>query len=53
MQNTPLTVFLVDDEKLIRSGMKKLLPWETIGFRIIGEAEKRAGGIASYPGADP
>ena len=39
MQNTPLTVFLVDDEKLIRSGMKKLLPWETIGFRIIGEAE--------------
>lgn len=37
--NAPLTVFLVDDEKLIRSGMKKLLPWETLGFRIIGEAE--------------
>ena len=39
MQSTPLTVFLVDDEKLIRSGMKKLLPWESLGFRLVGEAE--------------
>lgn len=39
MGNMVLTVFLVDDEKLIRSGMKKLLPWESLGFRIIGEAE--------------
>ncbi len=39
MQSTPLTVLLVDDEKLIRSGMKKLLPWESLGFRIVGEAE--------------
>ena len=39
MPHTPLTVFLVDDETLIRSGMKKLLPWEALGFSIVGEAE--------------
>ena len=39
MPHTPLTVFLVDDETLIRSGMKKLLPWDALGFSIVGEAE--------------
>lgn len=39
MQQAPLTVFLVDDEKLIRSGMKKLLPWDALGFSVVGEAE--------------
>ena len=37
---TPLLrVFLVDDETLIRTGMKKLLDWESLGFTVIGEAE--------------
>ena len=39
MPHTPLTVFLVDDETLIRSGMKKLLSWDALGFSIVGEAE--------------
>lgn len=34
-----LTVFLVDDESIIRNGMKKLLDWESNGFTVIGEAE--------------
>ena len=38
MDNKLLSVFLVDDEKLIRDGMKKLLKWEENGFRICGEA---------------
>lgn len=38
MENRLLTVFIVDDEKLIRDGMKKLLKWEENGFRICGEA---------------
>ena len=38
MENKMLTVFIVDDEKLIRDGMKKLLKWEENGFRICGEA---------------
>ena len=38
MSNRMLTVFIVDDEKLIRDGMKKLLKWEENGFQICGEA---------------
>lgn len=38
MDSRILTVFIVDDEKLIRDGMKKLLRWEEHGFQIIGEA---------------
>ena len=38
MDNRILSVFLVDDEKIIRDGMKKLFTWETNGFRVIGEA---------------
>jgi len=33
-----LKVFLVDDEHLVRKGLKKLIPWEQLGFVISGEA---------------
>jgi two-component system response regulator YesN len=33
-----LKVFLADDEHLIRRGLKKLIPWEELGFEIRGEA---------------
>lgn len=33
-----LKVFLVDDEHLIRKGLKKLISWEQYGFEIWGEA---------------
>lgn len=39
MPEKMLTVFLVDDESIIRNGMKKLLNWEEIGFTLAGEAE--------------
>ena len=38
MDNRLLSVYIVDDEKLIRDGMKKLLQWEQYGFHICGEA---------------
>ncbi len=38
MDNRLLSVLIVDDEKLIRDGMKKLLNWQEHGFQIIGEA---------------
>lgn len=38
MDNRKLSVFIVDDERLIRDGMKKLLKWEENGFEICGEA---------------
>lgn len=38
MNNRLLNVFIIDDEKLIREGIKKLLPWTELGFSICGEA---------------
>lgn len=38
MDNRMLNVYIVDDEKLIRDGMKKLIKWEEHGFSICGEA---------------
>lgn len=49
-----LSVFLVDDEELIREGLKKLIPWEQFGFRISGEASdgEEALEIINYTNAD-
>jgi two-component system response regulator YesN len=33
-----LSVFLVDDEYLIKRGLRKLIQWEELGFKICGEA---------------
>lgn len=38
MNSRMLKVFIVDDEKLIREGIKKLLRFEKLGFSICGEA---------------
>lgn len=32
------TVFIADDELIIRQGLKCIIEWEELGFRIIGEA---------------
>lgn len=32
------TVFIVDDEALIRDGLKQIIDWEALGFTICGEA---------------
>lgn len=37
-ENHNISVFLVDDERLIREGMKHLINWESYGFTICGEA---------------
>ncbi|MDE6974783.1 MAG: response regulator [Lachnospiraceae bacterium] len=33
-----LTLLIVDDEKLVREGIKHILDWEKLGFSICGEA---------------
>ncbi len=35
---TPIKLLLADDEPIILRGLKKLLPWEELGFEIVGEA---------------
>ena len=32
------TVFIADDELIIRQGIKCIIDWEQLGFEIIGEA---------------
>ncbi len=32
------TVLIADDEAIIRRGLKKIIDWEMLGFKIIGEA---------------
>lgn len=32
-------VQLVDDEPLVRMGLKKLIPWEQLGFKVVCEAQ--------------
>jgi two-component system, response regulator YesN len=32
------TVFIVDDEALIRDGLKQIIDWEALGFTVCGEA---------------
>jgi len=34
-----LTLLLVDDEPIIRAGLKGIIPWEKYGYEICGEAE--------------
>lgn len=33
-----LKIFLVEDETVIREGLKKTIPWEQYGYRFVGEA---------------
>jgi two-component system response regulator YesN len=31
-------VLIIDDEQLVRMGLKSMLPWEKLGYEIVGEA---------------
>ena len=33
------TVYLADDEQLIREGLAETIPWDSLGLRLIGTAE--------------
>ena len=37
-----LKVLLVDDEVIIRQGLKKIIDWQSAGFEIAGEASNGA-----------
>ena len=34
-----IPVMLVEDEFLIRIGLKTCIPWETLGYQIVAEAD--------------
>ena len=38
MENPLINVLIVDDEKIVREGIKHLIDWNNLGFCICGEA---------------
>jgi two-component system response regulator YesN len=46
---------IVDDERLIREGLRKVIPWEDLGFKVIAEASsgKNALELAINKGKEP
>ena len=41
-----MNILLVDDEAIIRAGMRALIPWEEHGYRLVGEAADASQGMA-------
>lgn len=42
-----LKVFLVEDEKIMREGIKNNIDWEKEGFSFVGDAGRRGTGLSS------
>jgi two-component system response regulator YesN len=40
-----LSVIVVDDEVLVRVGLRTMLPWSTMGYRIVGDAGNGVEGL--------
>lgn len=48
-----IKVLLIDDEPAIRKGLRNLIPWETYGFTICGEAGSAADGMEKIESLSP
>lgn len=46
-------VLIVDDEVLVRIGLKNTIDWESIGFTVVGEASNGEQGYAQYLKHEP
>lgn len=40
-----ISVMIIDDEEIIREGLKKTIDWESMGCNIVGEAEDGVSGL--------
>lgn len=36
-----IRILFVDDEAIVREGLKKCIDWEVNGFEVVGAAERR------------
>ena len=41
-------VFLVEDESVIREGLKNNIPWEECGYELVGEASDGEKGLQMF-----
>jgi two-component system response regulator YesN len=48
-----LSVIIVDDEILVRVGLRTMLPWGDLGYRIVGDAENGVEGLKLLKGLQP
>lgn len=46
-------VLIVDDEVLVRIGLKNTIDWESIGFTVVGEASNGEQGFAQFQSLNP
>ncbi|NTV90780.1 MAG: response regulator [Clostridiales bacterium] len=46
-------ILLVDDEPLIREGLKHILPWEEYGIELVGEAENGQSALRFFEAENP
>ena len=42
MANKIINVLIVDDEQIVREGLRYIIDWNTLGFCICGEAANRS-----------
>jgi len=48
-----IRIFVVDDEPLIREGIRKILDWSSLGAQIIGDAENGLAALSLAAGLKP
>jgi len=48
-----IKVLLIDDEEIIREGLKKVIGWKELGCKIVGEAEDGSEGIKLIKSLQP
>ncbi|SHH72509.1 response regulator transcription factor [Clostridium grantii] len=48
-----IRVLLIDDDEVIREGMKDSIPWDELGFEVIGEADNGKSGIDIINNKEP
>lgn len=46
-------VLIVDDEHLVRYGIKAMIDWETLGFKVVGEAGNGKDGLHAFEELKP
>ena len=44
-----LKIFLVEDESIVREGLRDNIPWQQYGYKFVGEVQRRRDGAAADP----
>lgn len=53
MANKIINVLIVDDEQIVREGLRYIIDWNTLGFCICGEAANGEDALENDPPVPP